>query len=81
MSQTPSLQARAREPVIGTASPPRNAEPAYSDEPAFRPRTALGQELWKLRRRIVASGEPLLDEDQIEDEVDRRRGGIGLRNP
>jgi len=79
MSQTPSLQARAPDPVTGKASPLRAAEPT-AGELTFRPRTALGQELWKLRKRIVASGEPLLDDDQIEEEVDRRRGGIGLRD-
>ncbi|MCP4656019.1 MAG: hypothetical protein GY856_11445 [bacterium] len=63
----------AQRPHSGTWKP-------TAAEPAFRPRTALGQELWKLRMRIVASGEPLPDEDQIEDEVDRRRGGIGLRD-
>ena len=35
----------------------------------------LGTRLLKIRERIVASGEPLLDWDDIEREVRERRGG------
>jgi len=38
------------------------------------PRTDLGRQLWKLRRRIVASGEQLLNCDDIDREVAARRG-------
>ncbi len=34
-----------------------------------------GRELWVLRQKIVASGEPLLNADEIDREVGRRRGG------
>ncbi len=37
--------------------------------------SALGARLIKIRERIVASGEPLLDWDDIEREVRERRGG------
>lgn len=42
--------------------------------PVFQPQTELGSKLWELRQQIIASGEPLLDAAQVEDEVDRRRG-------
>jgi hypothetical protein len=40
----------------------------------YKPRTALGQRLWEIRARIVASGEPLLDWKDVEQEVTDRRG-------
>jgi len=40
----------------------------------FRPRTALGRRLWEIRQRVVKSGEPLLDWDDLEREVAERRG-------
>jgi hypothetical protein len=42
----------------------------------FQPKTPLGRRLWELRKRIVASGEPLLDWDDLERELAERRGGI-----
>lgn len=41
----------------------------------FHPRTPLGQRLWEARKRIVESGEPLLDQTGLEREVAERRGG------
>lgn len=38
------------------------------------PRTALGRRLWELRRRIVASGAPLLDWNELDQEIRARRG-------
>ena len=38
------------------------------------PRTALGRRLLELRAKIIASGERLLDWDEIEHEVQERRG-------
>lgn len=43
----------------------------------FHPRTPLGRRLWEIRKRIVESGEPLLDWDDLEREVAERRGGAG----
>jgi hypothetical protein len=40
----------------------------------FEPRTAIGKKLWTIRKRIVASGEDLLDWDGIDREVAERRG-------
>jgi len=56
--------------------PPRPAD-LRSDGatvPPAAPRTELGRRLWDIRRRIVTSGVPLLDWDQIEAEVAARRG-------
>lgn len=39
------------------------------------PRTPLGAKLLEIRRRIEASGQPLLDWDGVEGEVAERRGG------
>lgn len=41
---------------------------------AAEPRTALGRRLWELRRRIVASGAPLLDWNELDQEIRARRG-------
>src|SRR5215468_10105331 len=43
---------------------------------AFTPRTPLGQKLWGLRKKHLASGEPLLTLDEVRREVQARRGGI-----
>jgi hypothetical protein len=40
----------------------------------FEPKTPLGKRLWAIRKKIVASGEPLLGWDEIEKEVAARRG-------
>ena len=45
-------------------------------EEEFQPKTPLGRRLWELRKRIVASGVPLLEWDDIEREVAERRGGV-----
>jgi len=42
----------------------------------YRPRTKLGERLWDIRTRIVASGVPLLDWDDLEREVHERRGEV-----
>ena len=42
----------------------------------FQPKTPLGRRLRELRKRIVASGEPLLDWDDLEREIAERRGGV-----
>ena len=43
----------------------------------YHPQTSFGKELMEIRKRIVASGERLLDWDEIEKEVARLRGGHG----
>ena len=41
------------------------------------PRTGLGERLFQIRQRIVASGEPLLSWAEIDREVVERRGEAG----
>jgi hypothetical protein len=43
-------------------------------EQEYEPRTELGRKLMLLRKRIVESGEPLLDWDDLERELAERRG-------
>lgn len=43
-------------------------------ESSFKGKTSLGQRLWKIRSKLVASGEPLLGWEEIEQEVAERRG-------
>jgi hypothetical protein len=74
MSKPPILQ--SKQANVGSGSSSGAAE--HGDRALqFEARTALGHKLWELRQEILATGEPLLDEDQIETEVDRRRGGVG----
>ena len=42
----------------------------------FTPRTLLGQKLWELRKKHLASGEPLLTLEEVRRDVRARRGGI-----
>ena len=53
--------------------------PIHAEE-EFQPRTPLGSRLWELRKRIVASGEPLLDWDDLEQAIAERRGGVSERD-
>lgn len=48
----------------------------WSSLSEFRPRTELGRRLWKIRKRILGSGAPLLDWDGLENELRDRRGGV-----
>ena len=40
----------------------------------YRPQTALGRKLWKLRQQMLASGIPLLSWDELEHEIAERSG-------
>ena len=42
---------------------------------SYAPKTALGEELFAIRERIVAGGAHLLSWEEIENEVAARRGG------
>jgi hypothetical protein len=44
--------------------------------PSFPLVTPLAKKLWEIRQRIVANGIPLLDGEDIEQEVRTRRGGV-----
>lgn len=42
----------------------------------FTPRTPLGTKLWELRKKHLASGEPLLTLDEVRRDGPVLRGGI-----
>jgi predicted DNA-binding antitoxin AbrB/MazE fold protein len=54
---------------------PDKAEVRLTIETAETSRTPLGKDLRELKARVVESGVPLLDWDEIETEVASRRGG------
>ncbi len=54
----------------GKKSPGRNGQPVES----FVPQTDLGRRLWGIRRKIVATGQHLLNWDAIERELHERPG-------
>jgi hypothetical protein len=41
----------------------------------FVPKTELGKVLWAIRKEIEASGVPLLNRDELEEEIKSRRDG------
>jgi hypothetical protein len=45
-----------------------------NDAMSYEARTELGRRLMEIRARIVASGQPLLSWDELESDLDRRRG-------
>jgi hypothetical protein len=45
-----------------------------NDAMSYEAKTELGRRLMEIRARIVASGQPLLSWDELEGELDRRRG-------
>ena len=45
-----------------------------SESLSYLPKTSLGERLLAIREKIVASGETLLDRDEIEKEIAARRG-------
>jgi hypothetical protein len=75
MSRTRKKEIRMEESTEITRTPdqtPTNGLP----EPPFPLVTPLAKKLWELRQKIIASGVPLLDWDDIEREVQDRRGGV-----
>jgi hypothetical protein len=49
---------------------------ARESRSAWRPKTAAGRKLLKLRNQFLARGGELLDADGIADEQRQRRGGL-----
>jgi len=47
---------------------------SLGEQKEFVPRTAFGRKLLSLRKRAIASGMQLLSEDEVLEEVRRRRG-------
>lgn len=55
---------------------PAVPQAALPDDASMEKMSRLGRDLWQISREIEQSGEiPLLDEDEIEIEINRRRGG------
>jgi hypothetical protein len=62
----------------GTAFPPTEWSGALRrtlDAEPFRPKTELGKRLWEIRMRRIATGEPLMGPEEVEREIQERRGG------
>jgi hypothetical protein len=49
---------------------------ARESGPAWRPKTATGRKLLKLRNQFLANGGELLDANGIANELRQRRGGL-----
>lgn len=45
-------------------------------QPAYRPKTALGRKLMELRKAAIMRGMHLLTADEINDEIEQRRGEV-----
>ena len=64
-------------PVEREKSSCRSTEVFFSRwETGFTPRTELGKRLYALRAKAVSSGMKLLSEEEVLEEVKRRRGEI-----
>ena len=48
-------------------------QPATGKVPEFVPRTELARDLWEMRKRIVATGVPPLDDDELAREIAKGR--------
>ena len=46
------------------------------ESPILHPRTPLAKRLWELRQEALVSGAPLLNLDEIRQELQARRGGV-----
>jgi hypothetical protein len=42
----------------------------------FKPKTQLGRDLWAIRQRAIAEGMKLLNSEELEKEIQSRRGGV-----
>ena len=52
-----------------------NASSEETSKPlSYAPRTLLGEKLLAIREKILATGAPLLNQDEIEQEIAERRG-------
>jgi hypothetical protein len=51
--------------------------PTHPTNHQHTPRTLLGKKLLEIRQRIVASGRPLLDWEDIDREIAEQRGRWG----
>jgi len=70
----PVLVAIPASPAPGGAREAKQVDSMGASLPPEPPRTELGRKLWEIRRRIIESGAPLLDWNQIEEEAAARKG-------
>jgi hypothetical protein len=54
-----------------------SSRPAREAKECFVPQTQLGRRLWAIRRKILTGGQPLLEWEQIEQDLLQRRGERG----
>jgi len=70
-----ALEEYLKEPAQNSAKPLTSKQSVASKSTQSRkPRTPLGRQLWKIRSRMIASEEPLLSWEEIEQEIAERRG-------
>jgi hypothetical protein len=50
----------------------------HANSPKFQPCTPLGKQLWALRQQHIANGGKLLTGDELDKEIEERRGGAKL---
>lgn len=72
---------RALPPAVqppGAAAPETSAAPLTGDAVVdhYQPRTELGRELIALRRAYILGGGQLLSWDELDKEMQERRGGV-----
>jgi hypothetical protein len=63
------LPIEAQEQVLALAQ-------SLKPEAEFVPQTALGKKLWEIRQRAIGNGITLLTEEELEQELVERRGGL-----
>lgn len=73
--------ARTARPIYGDPARPVGVASTHptivirADPPKFVPKTERGRKLWALRQAAIAKGMKLLSDEEIADEIRRRRGG------
>lgn len=73
--QEKALEEYLKEPINANKPLASNKETTVTQaEAPLQFRTSLGKRLWEIRSGLVASGEPLLGWEEIEQEVAERRG-------
>ena len=74
MNQRRKIKATNAETLNRARGFERDVQPGGQSPNSFVPRTELGRRLLRIRRKILASGQPLLDWHDIESELLDRRG-------
>jgi hypothetical protein len=58
-----------------SAEPERaHVDEDWAEDDSFHPKTELGRLFWESRRKVLASGQPLLNWDDIDRLLSRNRG-------